>query len=56
MLRTSEKAELKMCNGKNDLGKQITVVPPEHGNFLINMKQTAELKPGTHLTEMCSNK
>lgn len=45
-----------MCNGKNGLGKQITVIPSELGNFLLNRKQKAELKPVAHLTEICSNK
>lgn len=33
-----------MCDGKDDLGKQITAIPSEHGKFLTNMKETAELK------------
>lgn len=45
-----------MCNGKHGLGKQFTVVPSEFGNFLINRKQTAELKPVVCLTEICSDK
>lgn len=45
-----------MCNGKHGLGKQFTVIPSELGNFLINRKQTAELKPVACLTEICSDK
>lgn len=45
-----------MCSGKHGLGKQFTVIPSEPGNFLINRKQTAELKPVACLTEICSDK
>lgn len=45
-----------MCNGKHCLGKQFTVIPSELGNFLINRKQTAQLKPVARLTEICSDK
>lgn len=37
------------------LGKHITVIPSEIGNFLINRKQTAELKTVPQFTEICSN-
>lgn len=40
-----------MCNGKNS-----TVTPSDLDNFLITRKQTAELKPVAHLTDICSNK
>lgn len=38
------------------IGKQITVIPSEHDNFLINGRQTAEWKTVACLTEICSDK